>query len=79
MLEENIIRPSKSPYNSPMWVVGKKGYNEDGSKNNRLVIDFKKLYKNTVPDRYPMPDPSVILFNFIRFRIRFSSDPNERR
>lgn len=68
MLDENIIRPSKSPYNSPVWVVGKKGYNEDGSKKNRLVIDFKKLNENTVPDRYPMPDPSVILSNLGKAR-----------
>jgi len=42
MLKEGIIRPSKSPYNSP---------------------DYKKLNENTIPDRYPMQDPSVILSN----------------
>lgn len=68
MLNENIIRPSKSPYISPVWVVGKKAYNEDGTRKNRLVIDYKKLNDNTVPDRYPMPDPSIILYNLGKLR-----------
>jgi len=41
----------------------KKGCNEDGTPKNRLVIDFKKFNNNTIPDRNPMPDPSVILPN----------------
>jgi len=62
-LKEGIIRPSKSPYNSPVLVVPKKGFNEDGSAKLRLVIDYKKLNENTITDRYPMQDPSVILSN----------------
>jgi len=42
MLNENIIRPSRSPYNSPVPVVPKKGQNEDGNLKHRLVIDYKK-------------------------------------
>jgi len=63
MLKEGIIRPSKSPYNSPVLVVPKKGFNEDGTAKLRLVIDYKKLNENTIPDRYSMQDPSVILSN----------------
>jgi len=63
MLKEEIIRPSRSPYNSPVLVVPKKGFNEDGTPKLRLVIDYKKLNENTIPDRYPMQDPSVILSN----------------
>jgi len=63
VLNENIIRPSRSPYKSPVLVVRKKGQNEDGSLKHRLVIDYKKLNENTIPDRYPMQDPSVILAN----------------
>jgi len=55
MLKEQIIRPNRSPYNSPVLVVSKKGH--------RLVIDYKKLNESTIPDRYPMQDPSVILSN----------------
>jgi len=44
-------------------VVPKKGQNEDGSPKHRLVIDYKQLNENTIPDRYPMQEPSVILVN----------------
>jgi len=57
MLKEGIIRPSKSPYNSPVFVAPKKGINEDGTAKLRLVIDYKKLNENTIPDKYPMQDP----------------------
>ena len=49
MKKENIVRPSKSPYNSPLLLVPKK----DGSW--RMVIDYRKLNKQTVPERFPMP------------------------
>lgn len=63
LLKDNIIRKSSSPYNSPVHVVAKKGLNEKGEPNHRLVIDFRKLNEHTVGDRYPMPDISVILAN----------------
>lgn len=63
LLENGIIRVSHSPYNSPLWVVPKKGFNEDGTPKQRLVIDFSKLNSFTVFDRYPMPDVKTILSN----------------
>jgi len=33
-------RPSRSPYNFPVLVVPKKGFNEDGTPKLRLVIDL---------------------------------------
>jgi len=63
MLKKETIWPSRSPYNSPVLVVPKKGFNEDGTPKLRLVIDYKKLNENTIPERYPMQDPSVILSN----------------
>ncbi|XP_066956266.1 uncharacterized protein [Macrobrachium rosenbergii] len=48
MKEDVVVIPSKSPYNSPLLLVLKK----DGSW--RLVIDYRKLNSNTVPDRIPM-------------------------
>jgi len=44
-------------------VVPKKGFNEDGTPKLRIVIDYKKLNENTISDKYPMQDPSVILSN----------------
>jgi len=62
-LRNGIIRESRSPYNNPLWVVDKKGTDEFGDKNYRLVNDFKKLNAKTISDRYPIPDISVILSN----------------
>lgn len=55
LLEDGIIRPSRSPYNSPLWIVPKKE-NSLGEKQYRLVIDFKRLNAITIPDAYPIPD-----------------------
>ncbi|KAH8308496.1 hypothetical protein KR044_006739, partial [Drosophila immigrans] len=63
LLEGGIIRPSRSAYNSPTWVVDKKGFDAEGNKNKRLVIDFRKLNDRTVADRYPMPSIPMILAN----------------
>ncbi|XP_068987594.1 uncharacterized protein [Bombus flavifrons] len=49
LIEAKIIRPSSSPFASPMILVKKK----DGS--DRLCVDFRALNKNTVADRYPLP------------------------
>ena len=48
LLRANIIRPSNSPFASPILLVKKK----DGS--DRLGVDFRALNKNTVADRYPL-------------------------
>lgn len=63
MLEGGIIRPSRSPYNNPIWVVDKKGVDELGNKKKRMVIDFRKLNDRTIDDRYPVPDITNILSN----------------
>lgn len=62
LLNDGIIRPSKSPYNAPVWVVPKKA-DASGEKKYRLVIDFRKLNEKTINDRYPIPDTSSILAN----------------
>ena len=49
MLEEGIIQPSTSPWNSPLFLVKKK----NGSY--RPVVDFRKVNALTVPDHYPLP------------------------
>lgn len=61
MLKEGIIRPSKSPYNSPVRVVPKK-------VKSKLVIDYKKLNENTISDTYPIPDTNAILSNLGKAR-----------
>lgn len=66
LLADGIIRPSRSPFNSPVWVVDKKGVDDLGNKKKRLVIDFRKLNHKTIDDKYPVPNISVILSNLGR-------------
>ncbi len=49
MLETKVIRPSTSPWASPIVIVKKK----DGSP--RLCVDFRKFNKITIKDKHPLP------------------------
>jgi ribonuclease HI len=63
LVENGIIRPSTSPYNNPIWVVNKKGCDDQGNQKRRLVIDFRKLNLKTLDEKYPVPDINNILSN----------------
>lgn len=60
LLRQGIIRPSRSPYNSPIWVVPKKA-DASGIKKFRIVIDYRKLNEQTIPDKYPIPEINDVL------------------
>lgn len=60
LLDNNIVVPSRSPYNSPVWIVPKKS-NSSGEKQFRLVIDYRKLNSVTISDRYPIPEINEVL------------------
>lgn len=62
LLNDGIIRPSHSPYNSPVWIVPKK-LDASGQKKFRMVIDYRKINSKTISDRYPFPDTSAVLSN----------------
>ena len=49
LLRKNIIRESQSPYNSPLWIIPKKG------NKLRIVIDYRKINEDTDQDAYPLP------------------------
>ena len=49
MLKNNIIRPSESPWNSPIILLKKKG-------KSRFVSDFREVNKKTKSDTYPLPN-----------------------
>lgn len=60
MLQQGIIRPSTSPWASPIWIVPKKA-DASGKTKWRLVIDYRKLNTKTVDDKYPLPNITEIL------------------
>ncbi len=49
LLTKGFIRPSRSPWGSPMFLVDK----PDGGK--RMVIDYRALNAATTRNRYPLP------------------------
>lgn len=68
LLKDGIIRPSRSPYNSSVWVVDKKGTDDQGCRQTRMVIEFRKLNLKTVDDKYPIPNITSILSNLGKAR-----------
>ena len=55
LISKDIIVPSNSPYNSPVWIVPKKP-DSAGNKQWRMVIDYRRLNEKTIGDAYPLPN-----------------------
>lgn len=58
--KNNIIAPSKSPWNTPLSVVPKKP-DENRNVKYRVCVDFRKLNGNFTGDAYPLPNITDIL------------------
>lgn len=52
LLKNELIEMSTSPFNSPLIVVPKKS--DTPEKKWRVCVDYKKLNKNLVPDKFPL-------------------------
>lgn len=64
LIDNDIIEPSVSPYNSPLLVVPKKS--PDGNKKVRLVVDFRQLNKKIIGDKFPLTRLEDVLDNMGR-------------
>lgn len=59
LLENDLIELSTSPYNSPLIIVPKKTI--DGKPKYRMCIDYRKLNRKIIPDKFPLPRIEEIL------------------
>ena len=65
LLAAGVIQESKSPFSSPLMLV-RKACDPDPInplKNYRVVLDYRKLNENTIPDSYPMRHLSELIDN----------------
>jgi len=58
LLEQGVIRPSKSPYASPAFLIPK------NSSGSQLVVDYRKVNSKILFDSYPLPTIDQALEQF---------------
>jgi hypothetical protein len=74
LLEQGVVRPSKSPYASPTLLVPKSG------GGFHMVVDYRKVNAKVTYDSYPMPTIEQAFEQFggaavfcLGFKFRFPS------
>ena len=63
LLEQGVVRPSRSQYASPAFLVPKSG------GGFRLVVDYRKVNSKIVFDSYPMPSIEQAFEQFANARV----------
>ncbi len=63
LLDQKVIQHSTSPFNSPLMIVKKAGYDPEKpvGANFRIVHDYRKLNNITLKDSYPMQNLYALL------------------
>lgn len=66
LIDNDLIEPSQSSYNSPLILVPKKS--TDGTKKWRMCVDYRQLNRKLIADKFPLPRIDEILDNLGRAR-----------
>jgi len=68
LLKLRMVRPSSSPYSSPIFAIPKK--DETGKiTDTRWVMDYRAVNEKTIPDRYPIPNIEDLLSKVAKARV----------
>ena len=59
-MEDGIVTPSESPWNSPLLIMPKRA-GPDGKPKWRMVVDLRKLNEKTLGDAHLLPDITKVL------------------
>uniref|UniRef100_A0A8C4UPD9 ribonuclease H n=1 Tax=Falco tinnunculus TaxID=100819 RepID=A0A8C4UPD9_FALTI len=60
-LNQGVLRPTISPFNTPILPVNKNRVDEDGNPEYRFVQDLRAINEYVEPPHPVVPDPSTIL------------------
>lgn len=55
LLNDDLIEPSVSPFNSPVLMIPKKGLDENDKPKMLMCVDFRKLNEKIIPFNFPLP------------------------
>lgn len=67
LIDNDLIEPSQSNFNSPLILVPKKS--KDGQKKYRMCVDCRLVHRKLIADKFPLPRIDDILDNLGRARI----------